>query len=101
MAVDTDTDARNETSHAYVDRRLIAGSAVLVTGGLLVCMVGATMGAVAVLGACRRYVAHLQESPRHLARRRLRQVRSATTAGVGAWQEYDRQPRLDQGPVRS
>jgi hypothetical protein len=81
---------------SYVDRRLVAGSAVLVTGGLVVCLLGATIGAVAVVGACRRYVTHLEESPGRMARRRLGQVRSATAAGVGAWQEYDRPRRLDR-----
>jgi hypothetical protein len=89
MAADTYTNSRNPA--AYVDRRLFGGSAVLMTGGLLACLVGAMVGTVALVGACRRYVADLPESPRVTARRRWEQARSATAAGVGAWQEY-RQP---------
>jgi hypothetical protein len=80
-------------SAAYVDRRLIGGSAVLFSAGLLACMAGATVGAVAVTRACRRYVADLAEPPQVTARRRWRQARSATAAGVGAWQDYSRQQR--------
>jgi hypothetical protein len=90
MAVDTDTRVLNGAPMPYVDRRLIGGSAVLVTGGLLACVVGAAVGVVAVVGACRRYVADLDESPRATVRRRWGQVRSASAAGVGAWQDYDR-----------
>jgi hypothetical protein len=96
MTVDTDIIARNGGSAGYVDRRLVAGSAVLVTGGLLVCVVGATLGAAAVVGACRRYVAGLEERPRVLARRRWGQVRSASVAGVAAWRDYGRQTRPEQ-----
>jgi hypothetical protein len=91
MAVDIDTRDLKNASAAYVDRRLIAGSAVLVTGGLLVCLAGAAIGAVAVVGATRRYVADLQEPPSAMARRRWEQVRSASMAGVGAWRDYGRQ----------
>ena len=88
MAVDT--EVRLDQSAVYLDRRLARGSAVLMTGGLLVWVLGATVGAVAVVSACRRYVAAMEEPPRAVARRRLRQVRSATMAGVGAWRESDR-----------
>jgi len=91
MAFDTNTDAGTNSPVAYVDRRLVGAGAVLMTGGLLACLVGATMGMVAVTNACRRYVATLDEHPREMARRRLKQARSATMAGVGAWQDYARQ----------
>jgi hypothetical protein len=93
MTVDVNTDARAKPSAAYVDRRLIGGSAALMTGGLLVCLVGASVGVVAVVGACRRFVAAMEESPTYVARRRWEQARSATMAGVGAWQDYGRQGR--------
>ena len=83
MVVDT-ADA------GYVDRRLIGSSAALLTGGLVVCLAGAAIGAVAVVTACRRYVADLDEPPRAMARRRWGQARSATMAGVGAWQDFGR-----------
>jgi hypothetical protein len=53
------------------------------------------VGVIAVVNACRRYVADLEEAPRQTARRRWGQARSATVAGVGAWQDYARQARPD------
>jgi hypothetical protein len=78
---------------AYVDRRLLGGSVVLLTGGLLMWLAGASVGAVAVVSGCRRYVAAMDEAPGRVARRRWGQVRSATSAGVGAWRDYDQQVR--------
>jgi hypothetical protein len=92
MAVDATIDGKN-ASAGYVDRRMLAGSAALVTGGLLICLVGAAIGASALLSASRRYIADRDEPPRQMARRRLEQARSATMAGVGAWQDYGRQGR--------
>ena len=93
MAVDVNTDTGANPSTGYVDRRLIGGSAALMTGGLLVCMAGAAVGLVAVVGACRRYLAAMEESPTYVVQRRWGQARSATKAGVGAWQDYGRQGR--------
>ena len=92
MAAYTDIDSGN-VSAAYVDRRLITGSVALMTTGLLTCLAGATLGVIAVVNASRRYVADREEHPRATARRRWGQARSATMAGVGAWQEYARQTR--------
>ena len=72
----------------YVDRRLVGSGVVLMTGGLLVCLVGATLGVVATVNACRRYLADLDESPKVMVRRRWQQAKSATAAGVGAWHEH-------------
>ncbi|GAA3388351.1 hypothetical protein [Cryptosporangium minutisporangium] len=80
---------------SYVDRRMVVGSVVLLTGGLLVCLAGATLGTVAAVKGCRRYVADLKEPPTVTARRRLGQARTATMAGVGAWRDYDGQIRAD------
>jgi hypothetical protein len=91
MAVDTDVRSNGETT--YLDRRLMRGSVVLMTGGLLAWLIGATVGTVAVVAASRRYVASLDEPPQVKARRRWQQARSATMAGVGAWQDYGRQLR--------
>ena len=96
VAVDIDTHVLDNASAPYVDRRLIGGSAALLTGGLLACLAGAAVGAVAVVRACRRYVADLDEPPRATVRRRWEQLRSASTAGVGAWQDYDQQGRPDR-----
>ena len=93
MAAYADIDRRNNAPAPYLDRRLIAGSAALVTSGLLACLAGATVGTVALVSAVRRYVADLEEPPRAMARRRWGQVRSATVAGAGAWQNYARQAR--------
>lgn len=96
MAEDIDTHVLNNASAPYVDRRLIGGSVALLTGGLLACLAGAAVGAVAVVSACRRYVADRDEPPRATARRRWEQLRSASAAGVGAWQDYDQQGRPDR-----
>ena len=69
MAADIDTHGLNNASAPYVDRRLIGGSAALLTGGLLACLAGAAVGAVAVVSACRRYVADREEPPRATVRR--------------------------------
>ncbi|HET6531597.1 MAG TPA: hypothetical protein VFH03_13455 [Actinoplanes sp.] len=87
--VGTDIDDKHQAG-AYVDRRLLVGSAVLLTGGFLMWLAGAAVGAVAVVSAGRRYVAAMEETPSHIARRRWGQVRSATSAGVGAWREHGR-----------
>ena len=88
MSVDTEVEI--DRSEPYIDRRLVSGSVVLMTAGVLLWMLGAAVGAVAAVGASRRFVASLEESPRVMASRRWRQVRSATTAGVGAWQDAGR-----------
>jgi len=92
MANHMDTDGKTNLS-PYVDRRLIGASAALVTGGMLVCLAGTAIGTVAVVSACRRYLADLDEPPREMARRRWVQAKSATAAGVGAWQQHGRQAR--------
>jgi hypothetical protein len=95
MAADTETNGGNNASAACVDRRLIRGSAALMIGGLLLWFTRATVGTVAVVSGCRRYVAALEEPPRETARRRWGQFRSATVAGVGAWQDDGRRARPD------
>lgn len=98
MAVEKNTDGKRDAAEVYVDRRLLGGSAVLLTGGLMMWLAGATIGAVAVVRGCRRYVAAMDEAPGTVARRRWGQVRSATSAGVGAWRDYHQQvrPHLDR-----
>jgi hypothetical protein len=93
MAVDTNIDGKRDVTAAYLDRRLLRGSAVLLTGGFLMWLAGATVGAVTVVSGCRRYVGAMDESPAHVARRRWGQVRSAASAGAGAWRDYDQQVR--------
>ncbi|MEV6494140.1 hypothetical protein AB0M20_36795 [Actinoplanes sp. NPDC051633] len=97
MAVDTSIDGKRDVTAAYLDRRLLRGSAVLLTGGFLMWLAGATVGAVAVASGCRRYVGAMDESPAHVARRRWAQMRSATSAGTGAWREYDQHVRPHVG----
>ena len=78
MAADIETMGGTHVSAAYVDRRLIRGSAALMIGGLLLWVTGATVGTVAVVSGCRRYVAALWRSRRgKTARRRWGQFRSA------------------------
>ena len=59
--------------------------------GFLVWLAGVTLGVVAAVRGCWRYAAALEEPARETARRRLGQLRSATVAGIEAWQGYDRQ----------
>ena len=92
MAGDATIDGKN-ASAGYVDRRMLASGAALVTGGLLICLVGAAIGASALLSASRRYIADREEPPRDMALRRWGQAKSATMAGVGAWQDYGRKSR--------
>jgi len=94
MTLDPTIDDRNDLSPAYVDRRLVAASGLLLTAGFLVCMTGAVTGAAALAVAVRRYVADREEPPRETLRRRWVQLRSAGVAGIGAWQELSRQARL-------
>ena len=72
----------------------MAASGLLLTGGLVVCLTGAAAGTYAVASAIRRYVADREEAPRETLRRRWGQFRSAGVAGVGAWQNFNRQTRL-------
>jgi hypothetical protein len=88
-----DTEGTRTTSVPYVDRRMIAAGAVLMLGGSLVGLAGAAIGAYAMVTAGRRYLANRDEPPRETARRRWEQTRSATTAGLGAWQEYAQKTR--------
>ena len=82
---------------AYVDRRLVGGSAALMTVGFVTYALGAAVGAFALVSAVRRYVARLEEPPQVTVRRRFGQARSATAAGVGAWREYDSDALSDAG----
>jgi hypothetical protein len=91
VALDTSIDGRNSPSSAYVDRRLVAASGLMLTGGLLVCLTGAAAGTYAVARAIRRYVADREEPPREMLRRRWGQLRSAGVAGAGAWQDFNRE----------
>lgn len=90
MAADVN-DRGGMSPAAYLDRRLVGAGAALLGAGMLACMAGATVGAVAMVRASRRYVADLAEPPQVTARRRWQQAKSATAAGVGAWQDYSRQ----------
>jgi hypothetical protein len=93
MTLDPSIDGMNSPSSGYVDRRLVAASGLLLTGGLLVCLTGAAAGTYAAVSAVRRYVADREERPGETLRRRWGQVRSAGVAGVGAWQDFNRQAR--------
>ncbi|WP_127503909.1 hypothetical protein [Actinoplanes solisilvae] len=84
MAVDANTPA------PYVDRRLALSSVALLGAAWLAGMAGAAIGVLVVVQASRRYVADLAEPPRVTAGRRWQQARSATAAGIGAWQEHSR-----------
>jgi hypothetical protein len=88
MANDADLFDGERISSTYVDGRLVRGSAVLMAGGLLIWLTGATAGIIALMGAGRRYVAARDEPPLDTVRRRWEQARVATGAGVGAWQGH-------------
>jgi hypothetical protein len=95
MAGVTNTVGTRIPSAAYVDRRLVGGSAALMTVGFVTYAVGAAIGAIALVSAARRYVSGLQEPPQVTVRRRFGQARSATAAGFEAWRDYDRDSLSD------
>jgi hypothetical protein len=90
LAASPSTDDWNGLPARYVDRRLVGTGAVLMTGGLVIWLSGATLGMIAVVSGCRRYLAAREEPPRETVRRRLGQARTAMGAGYGAWQGYGR-----------
>ena len=77
------------------NRGLLRGGVVLLGTGVLLSLAGATAASVALLSGVRRWVNQLDESPAHVARRRLTQTRHAVMAGSEAWRRESSQARQD------
>jgi hypothetical protein len=73
------------TGAAVNSRAMIAGFALVATGGLIsMCGIGIT-GTVMV-NAIRRWVNAQQEPPSAVVKRKIAQAKAATSAGTSAWQ---------------
>jgi hypothetical protein len=67
-------------------RALMAGFALVATGGLIsLCGIGIS-GTVAV-AAFRRWLMAQEEPPSALVKRKISQAKAATSAGASAWQD--------------
>jgi hypothetical protein len=86
------TAAQPPTGH--VDRRLVTGGAVLMTGAVGIWLAGAALAVVALAAGGRRYLAARPEPPRETVRRRWAQTRTASGAGLRAWHEHGRNPAV-------
>ena len=69
-----------------LDRRLLLTGGVLVGVGGVLASTGIVMLSAAFASALRRWVQQLDQPPGQIARHKWRQARTATTAGVQAWQ---------------
>jgi hypothetical protein len=67
-------------------KALIAGFALVVTGGLI-SMCGIGISGTAMVNAIRRWVMAQQEPPSAIVRRKISQVKAATAAGAKSWQD--------------
>jgi hypothetical protein len=75
-----------------VNTSLLRGGAVLFGIGACVALAGATLSALTLVDATRRWIQELDESPREMAHRRWEQGRSALAAGAGVWREQGNRP---------
>jgi hypothetical protein len=67
-------------------KALIAGFALVVTGGLI-SMCGMGISGTAMVSAIRRWIMSQQEPPSAMMKRKINQVKAATAAGASAWQD--------------
>ena len=77
------------TSRPLVEvNRNLLGSGVLfmIVGGVL-WMAGATLSAIALAQAAKKWIEHWEESPSEIAHRRMHQMRVAAEAGSKAWRD--------------
>jgi len=67
-------------------KALIAGFALVVTGGLI-SMFGMGISGTAMVNAIRRWIMAQQEPPSAMMKRKINQVKGAAAAGASAWQD--------------
>jgi len=67
-------------------KAMIAGFALVVTGGLI-SMCGMGISGTAIVNAIRRWIMAQQEPPSAMVKRKINQVKAATAAGASAWQD--------------
>jgi hypothetical protein len=74
-----------------VNRTLLGGGMILIFVGALLGTIGGLATTVAVIGAARSWVRHLDEPPAVAAGRRLAQARAAAIAGTEGWRRANGQ----------
>jgi hypothetical protein len=73
-------------------KALIAGFALVVTGGLI-SLFGVGISGTAAVNGIRRWVLAQQEPPSQIVKRKISQAKAATAAGTSAWQDGMATPR--------
>jgi len=72
-----------------INRGTVLAAAVLTAIGALLGFAGISVGAAAVIGACRRWYRRVDLPPHELARLKWEQAKAAAGAGAGAWHETE------------
>lgn len=67
-------------------KAMIVGVALVATGGLI-SLCGMAISGTAMATAVRRWLMAQQEPPSAIVKRKIAQVKAATTAGASAWQD--------------
>jgi hypothetical protein len=70
-----------------VDTGALRGGLVLLCVGGVMWLIGAVVSATALGRATRNWIAHWEESPSEIARRRMEQLKVAMSAGSQAWRQ--------------
>jgi hypothetical protein len=83
--------SRSDGASIDVNRTLLGGGVILIFVGALLGMIGGLAATVAVIGAARSWVRHLDEPPSATARRRLAQAKAAAIAGTEGWRQANGQ----------
>ena len=73
-----------------LNRPVLASGVVLLCVGGVVWLGGAVLSAIALAQATKRWIDARDESPSEAARRRIHQLKVATSAGANAWREESR-----------
>jgi hypothetical protein len=81
----TETELSRPTLH--LNRKLLVTGAVLVGVGGVLGATGILLGTFAVVTATRDWMKQLEVPPSEIARRRLRQARTAGAAAAEAWRD--------------
>ena len=70
-----------------VNSTLLSSGFVLLCVGFFVWVIGAVLSGTALAQAAKKWIAHMEESPSEIARRRAHQLKVAAAAGSKAWRE--------------